>query len=39
MLVAEIRVCGSMEMGLDACGSELVAEIGACGLTESMLVG
>ena len=26
-------------MGLDACGSMLAAEIGACGSTESMLVG
>ncbi|KAL0014825.1 hypothetical protein SO802_001894 [Lithocarpus litseifolius] len=29
----KIRVHGSMEMGLNACGSMLVAKIGACGLT------
>ena len=29
--MAEIKVCGSMEMGLDTCGSVLAAEIGACG--------
>ena len=39
MLVAKIKVCGSMEMGLDACGSVLAAEIGACGSTKSVLVG
>ena len=32
--MAEIRVCGLIEMGLDACGSVLVAEIGACGSIE-----
>ena len=49
MLVAEIRVCGSMEMGLDACGltemgfnacgSVLAMEIGACESMKSMLMG
>ena len=34
MLVAEIKVCGSMKMGLDTCGSVLAAEIEACGSTE-----
>ena len=49
MLVAEIRICGSMEMGLDACGSTkmgfnacgsvLAMEISAYGSMKSMLVG
>ena len=49
MLVAEIRVCGSMEMGLDACGltemgfnacgSVLAMEISACESMKSMLMG
>ena len=39
MLVAEIKVCGSMEMGLDTCGSVLAAEIGACGSTEIGVCG
>ena len=34
MLVAEIRACGLMEMGLHACESTLVAKIGACGSTK-----
>ena len=34
MLVAEIRVCGLMEMGLHAYESVLAAKIGACGSTE-----
>ena len=34
VLVVEIRVCGLMEMGLNACGSVLAVEIGACGSTE-----
>ena len=36
MLAAEN---GSTGMGFDACGSVLAAEIGACGSTESVLVG
>ena len=31
VLVVEIRVCGSTEMGLDACGLVLVVEIVAYG--------
>ena len=34
VLVAEIKVCGSMKMGLDTCGSVLAAEIDAYGSTE-----
>ena len=39
VLMAKIRVCGSMEMGFDAYGSVLAVEIGACALTKSVLVG
>ena len=39
MLAAEISARGSTGMGFDACGSVLAAEIGACGSTESVLVG
>ena len=39
MLAAEISACGSTRMGFDACGSVLVAKIGACVLTKSMLMG
>ena len=37
--MVEIGVCGSMKMGLDTCGSVLVAEIGAYGSMESVFVG
>ena len=37
--MVEIGVCGSMKMGLDTCGSVLVAKIGTCGSTEISACG